>query len=272
MVNGYSPTSLKEALELLSQHDCIPYAGGTDLMVEDDSNRTFLFLNKVEELKTIKKEDGYVKIGAGCTFTQVLENPLVPQVMKEAVSQIAAPAIRNLGTMGGNIGNASAKADSVVVHFAADSKVKVASLRGERIIDIDKFYLGRKKLDLAKDELIVEILMPAEGLENYYFQKVAERQALAISRVSFAGIFRMDNGRISDIAAAFGAVSGKVLRFKDIEEMMIGKTLDEAKALKEEYIKRYSSAMNLTAGRVSAEFRRDVCLNLLGDFLSQNGI
>lgn len=272
MVNGYSPASLKKALELLSQHGCIPYAGGTDLMVEDDSSRTFMFLNKIPELKAITKEDGYIKIGAGCTFTEVLQSPLVPQVMKESVSQIAAPAIRNLGTMGGNIGNGSAKADTVVVHFAAGSKVKVASIRGERIIDIDNFYLGRKKLDLAADELIVEILMPAEGLDNYYFQKVAERQALAISRVSFAGIFRMENGHISSISAAFGAVADKVLRFKDIEEMMLGKTLDEAKAIKDEYIHSYSSAMTLTKGRVSAEFRKDVCLNLLRDFLETNGI
>lgn len=272
MVNGYSPVSLNEALELLSQHNCIPYAGGTDLMVEDDNSRTFVFLNKIDQLKTITKEDGYIKIGAGCTFTQVLHDPLVPQVMKEAVSQIAAPAIRNLGTMGGNIANGSAKADTVVVHFAAGSKVKVASLRGERIIDIDKFYLGRKKLDLAADELIVEILMPAEGLENYYFQKVSERLALAISRVSFAGIFSMENGVISNISAAFGAVSETVLRFKDIEAMMLGKTLEEAKALKEQYINSYSSALTLTRGRVSAEFRKDVCINLLRDFLSKNDI
>lgn len=272
MVNGYSPASLKEALELMSQHKCIPYAGGTDLMVEDDSNRTFMFLNKIDQLKTITKEKGYIKIGACCTFTQVLENPLVPQVMKTAVRQIAAPAIRNLGTMGGNIANGSPKADTVVVHFAADSKVKVASLRGERVIDIDKFYLGRKKLDLANDELIVEILMPAEGLDNYYFQKVSERQAMAISRVSFAGIFRMENDHISNISAAFGAVADRILRFKDIEVMMVGKTLDEAKALKKEYINKYASSMTLTKGRVSAEFRKDVCLNLLDDFLSKNGI
>jgi CO/xanthine dehydrogenase FAD-binding subunit len=272
MVNGYSPTSLKEALEILSQQHSIPYAGGTDLMVGDDSSRTFLFLNKVTELKSITTEDGYVKIGSGCTFTDVLNNSFVPKVMKAAVKQIAAPAIRNLGTMGGNIGNGSAKADTVVVHFAADSKVRVASLRGERIIDIDKFYLGRKKLDLASDELIVEILMPIEGLENYYFQKVAERLALAISRVSFAGIFSMENGHISNISAAFGAVADKVLRFKNIEAMMLGKTLDEARSLKEEYMRAYSSAMTLTKGRVSAEFRKDVCLNLLRDFLSQNGI
>lgn len=272
MVNGYAPASLKEALEILSQQQVIPYAGGTDLMVEDNSSRTFLFLNKITELKAIKAEDGYIKIGAACTFTEVLQNPLVPEIMKAAVSQIAAPAIKNLGTMGGNIGNGSAKADTVVVHFAAGSKVKVASLRGERVIDIDKFYIGRKKLDLAKDELIVEIFIPEKGLDNYYYQKVAERQALAISRVSFAGIFSMEEDRISNVAVAFGAVADKVLRFKDLEAMLLGKTLKEAKALKEEYISAYSSAMILTKGRVSAQFRKDVCINLLRDFLEKNGI
>ena len=77
--------------------------------------------------------------------------------MKEAISSIASPAIRNLGTMGGNIGNGSSKGDSVLVLFVADAKLRIVSLRGERIIDIDKFYLGRKKLDLREDEIIVEL-------------------------------------------------------------------------------------------------------------------
>ena len=272
MVNGYKPSSLQEALEIRAAKDVVPYAGGTDLMVENRQGVSYLFLSKIPELKEIRLDDEYVRIGAAVTFTQALESSLIPPLMKEAVSRIAAPAIRNAGTFGGNIGNGSAKADSVLIHFVADAKVRLVSLRGERIVDIGQFYKGRKALDLASDELIAEVLLPRTGLENYYYKKVGGRNALAISRVSFAGLIVMDGDVIRHIAAAFGAVSGTVLRMRDLEMMFEGKTLAEAKACKDEILSLYASRMELTRGRVSAEYRKAVCMNLLKDFLEEKGI
>lgn len=272
MVNGYQPTSLKEALEIRSVNDVVPYGGGTDLMIEGKEDCAYLFLNKIPEMRQITSDGNYIRIGAACTFTEVLENALSPKLLKEAVKLIAAPAIRNLGTMGGNIGNGSAKADSVLIEFVADAKLRLASVRGERIVAIDKFYLGRKKLDLASDELIVEILFPKIGLDNSYYQKVGARNALAISRVSFAGVLAMDDDKISNIALAFGAVSDTVLRFKDIEKILIGKTIAEAKALKPDFIAAYDNAIVPIKGRVSSEYRKSVCLNLIKDFLVKNAI
>lgn len=272
MVNGYIATSLQEALEIRAAHDVVPYAGGTDLMVENRPDVDYLFIGKVPELRNITTDDEYVRIGAAVTFTEALADPAVPQLMKEAVSRIAAPAIRNAGTFGGNIGNGSAKADSVLIEFVSDAKLRLVSLKGERIVDVDKFYLGRKKLDLASDELIAEVLLPKCGMDNYYYEKVGGRNALAISRISFAGLFDTEDGKITKAAAAFGAVADTVLRFRDIEEMLIGKTVEEAKAMKDEYLKAYSDRMVLTRGRVSAEYRKTVCINLLSAFLAEFGI
>ena len=253
MVNGYAAASLQEALELRAARDVVPYAGGTDLMVENRQGVEYLFLNKIPELRGITVDDRYVRIGA-------------------AVSRIAAPAIRNAGTFGGNLGNGSAKADSVLIEFVSDAKLRLVSKRGERIVDVDKFYLGRKKLDLAPDELIAEVLLPKTGLAQYSYEKVGGRNALAISRVSFAGVFACKDGRITNVAAAFGAVADTVLRYRDIEAKLIGKTVDEAKAMKADYLKAYAERMVLTRGRVSAEYRKSVCMNLLGNFLAKFGI
>lgn len=272
MVNGFMATSLNEALEVRASMDVIPYGGGTDLMIEGGGKIPYLFLNKVPEMKQIVEDDTYIRIGGSCTFTQVLESPLVPELMKEAVSRIAAPAIRNAGTMAGNIGNGSAKADSVLIEYAADAKLVLGSVKGSRIVPIEDFYKGRKQLDMAKDELIVEILLPKTGLDNYYYKKVGARNALAISRISFAGVLRMEGNKISDIAIAFGAVSETVLRFKEIERMLIGKTPEEAKKERAAFLEAYDKAIQPTRGRVSAEYRKQVCLNLVGDFLDAKGI
>lgn len=272
MVNGYVPKTLAEALDLRSKHELVPYAGGTDLMVENRQGVSYLFIGKLSELKEIREDEEYVYIGAAVTYTEALASPVVPQFMKEAISRIAAPAIRNAGTFGGNLGNGSAKADSVLIEFVAGAKLRLLSVRGERIVDVEKFYLGRKKLDLASDEIIAEILLPKAGIDDYYYKKVGGRNALAISRVSFAGILSVENGIITRFSAGFGAVADTVLRYHDIEEMLVGKTIEEAKTVQPELLKAYSERMVLTRGRVSAEYRKTVCMNLLGDFLTEKGI
>lgn len=183
------PESLREALALRADTNLVPYAGGTDLMVRGSSNAEYLFLGRVPELRRITADGETVRIGAAVTFTEALESDAVPALLKEAVSRIAAPAIRNAGTFGGNLSNGSTKADSAVALLAADARVRLQSLRGERILAIDEFCLAKGKRDLGEDELVTEILLPAGGLENYSFEKVGGRKALAISRVSFAGVF-----------------------------------------------------------------------------------
>jgi len=272
MVNSYQATSLKEALDFRAKAAVTPYAGGTDLMIKADENLTYLFLNKVPEMKNIIEDTDYIRIGAACTFTDILESKLTPAILKEAVSHIAAPAIRNLGTVGGNICNGSPKADSALIFLATDSKLRLVSSRGERVIPINEFYLGRKKTALQADELLVEILMSRVGLSNYYYKKVGARNALAIARVSFAAILHLENGKIVNCMTAFGAVSDVIIRRADIDGMLIGKTIEEAKAVKKDYLAAYDQEIVPIRGRISAEYRKTVCMNLLRDFLESNGI
>ena len=248
------PESLREALALRADTNLVPYAGGTDLMVRGSSNAEYLFLGRVPELRRITADGETVRIGAAVTFTEALESDAVPALLKEAVSRIAT------------------KADSAVALLAADARVRLQSLRGERILAIDEFCLAKGKRDLGEDELVTEILLPAGGLENYSFEKVGGRKALAISRVSFAGVFCADEGRITKAAAAFGAVSDSFLRFRELEARLIGKTIEEARELKPAYLKAYAEKLELKDGRVSAEYRRTVCLNLLKAFLEKFGV
>ncbi|SDH96624.1 FAD binding domain-containing protein [Desulfosporosinus hippei] len=273
MVKSYHPVSLQEALAIRAREAVTPYAGGTDLMIKGDEKAGYLFLNNLSELKKITEDGEYIRIGAACTFTAIQESELAPAILKAAVSQIAAPAIRNLGTVGGNICNGSPKADSALVFWATDSKLRLVSSRGERVIPISEFYLGRNKTSLQADELLAEILMPKIGLNNYYYKKVGARNALAISRVSFAGILEIEGGRIVNCQTAFGAISEVVIRRPDLDAMLSGKTIEEAKkAVKEEYLRAYDQAILPIRGRISAEYRKVVCMNLLRDFLESNGI
>jgi CO/xanthine dehydrogenase FAD-binding subunit len=271
VVDGYVPTSLAEALEIRAEKDVTPYAGGTDLMIRPDG-APYLFLHRIPELGNISRDGEYIRFGAGCTFAQLLDNRVTPGILRDALALIAAPAIRSVGTIGGNIGNGSAKADSALIFFVSDSKLRLASARGERTLPIEDFYLGRKKLDLKPDELIVEILMPHRWLDCYCYKKIGARKALAISRLSFAGLMSVNDGRIAHCAASFGAVSEVIIRRRDLDSMLIGRTMEEAREAKAAYIEAYDRAIVPIRGRVSSEYRKTVCLNLLRDFLERMGV
>lgn len=270
--NGYVPETIEEALLIMKEEKVKPYGGGTDLMIDEKRESTYLFLHKIPELKRITEDLDYVRIGAEATFTDIEESDVTPQLLKDAMSHLAGPAIRNFGTIGGNIGNGSAKADSVLILFATDSLMVLKSADSERTIYVKDFYKDRKQLDIREGELIVEVLIPKKYLENYYYKKIGARDALAISRMGFAALFHEENGVIKHIATAFGAVEPIIIRRPEIDEMLIGKTIIEAKSLKNGYLNAYDNAINPSAGRVSKEYRKAVCMNLLKDFLEKNGV
>jgi len=268
-----SPNTLKEALILRKDSELIPYVGGTDLMVSGNCEKVkYLFLNNVSEMRQITEDEKYIRFGAACTFTETIEHPLTSALLREACLQIAAPAIRNAGSLGGNVANGSPKADSALVFMVTDSKLRLANADGERILPIKDFYIGGGNTALAPDEIIVELLMPKQGIDNFYHKKVGARNALSIARTSFAGILDVQDGVIANCAIAFGAVIDVIIRFDDIDKMLIGKTIEEAKGLKDAYISAYDEAIIPRRGRVGVEYRKDVCMNLLRDFLESNGI
>lgn len=272
MVNGYVPKTLQEALEIRSRLCVIPYAGGTDLMVQQKNNAPYLFLNKLCELKEIKDDGEYIRIGAAVTFTQAIESDLVPRLMKEAVSRIAAPAIRNAGTFGGNLGNSSDKADSVLAEFAMDARVRLVSEKAERVIPVESFFVRRGENTLREDELIAEILLPKAQCEKaYYYKKVGGRNALAISRIALAGVYEVSGGRVTDFSAAFIGGAAKFQRFKEIEKTIIGKPVEEIRENPDRYAQMYAEKLVFTRGRVSAEYRRTVSTNLIRDYLASLG-
>lgn len=270
MVNGYMPKTLKEALEIRAEHDVIPYSGGTDLMVICPKDPTYLFLGGLDEIKQITEDEQFIRIGAGVTFTRAMKSELVPDIMKKALSFIASPAVRNAGTFGGNLGNASDKADSVVVELAMDVLIRVQSQSGERIIPVDRFCRGRKDIDLKKDEIITEVLLPKEKRRlRYYYENVGGRNSLAISHVVLAGLFDVKEGVVTDFSCAFIADTATALRFKEIEKNVVNRTTEDVRNHPDDILGAYDESIVLAPrGRVSGAYRKAVCMNLLRDYLS----
>lgn len=276
MVETYRGKDLAETLEIRKEHHAVPLAGGTDLMVRYRSLAgtlpTFpwpvVFVNHLEELKGISEEDDGLHIGACATLTDVEQEPKVPQVLRMAVSQMAAPALRNLGTLAGNICNASPAGDSICVLYALDAKVVLASTGGRRTLPIEQFITGPGRTLLADDELLVDIIIPRMSFSCFAYRKVGTRKANALSKMSFCALAKIKQGRIDDIRIAFGAVGPTIVRSVETEKLMKGMTKEDLAASAADMHADYDVLIQpIDDQRSTAVYRKQVSLNLLDQFL-----
>jgi CO/xanthine dehydrogenase FAD-binding subunit len=200
-VDVLTPRTLEEALRLKAEQiEAVPLQGGTDLMVELNFDRArpaaLLNLNEVAELRGWSREDGHIRLGAGLTYTEAMGTPL--PALAEASRTVGGPQIRNRGTLGGNLGTSSPAGDALPPLLVCRARVRVASVRGERVLPLQEFITGVKRNALADDELILDVTVEADSARQT-FMKVGPRNAMVISVVSLA--LRVDG----ELTASFGS-------------------------------------------------------------------
>ena len=223
------PCTLSEALETKAAHpDAVPLAGGTDLMVELNFNRrrphVLMDLTRVEDLAQWAEIDGRIRLGAGVTYTRII-NELGIRLPGLAMASrtVGSPQIRNRGTIGGNLGTASPAGDAHPPLLAAEADVVVASTRGERVIPAAEFYTGVKRNALAPDELITAILItPPSGPQQ--FSKIGTRNAMVIAVSAFALALHPDR---KSVGTGIGSAAPTPRRARDAEAFL-ALALDEA--------------------------------------------
>ncbi len=278
MVKSEIAVTLKNALELLNKGEYKICAGGTDLLIQNRNHTSLpikfktnvLYISGIEELNYVKSDEKNVYIGAVTNLETILNHPLTPTILKETILEMASPGIRNTATLAGNIGNASPAGDSLVTLYLLETKLKIQSLRSQKIVMLKDFIQGPRKIALSKSEMITEIIIPKPNFTNAYFKKVGPRLSDAISKLSFAGAFRVDNGILEDIRIAFGAVYMTVVKSKDIERKLIGKKVEEVKENMQKYIKMYEPLIRpINDQRSNIKYRKTVAINLLRDFFEQ---
>lgn len=272
----YTPVSVAEALDILNSTDAKIYAGGTDIMVNPSPDAVYMFTHKIRGIDDIYESDGYLHIGAGTTMSNAVKSPLVPDIWKKAIIQVASPAIRNAATIGGNICNASPAGDSLPFLFAADAVIVSAHKNGENIIysetPINKFITGVKKTAVKKGELVTSIKIPVSSYKGFtycVFEKVASRKAEAISKLTFIGMVKVSNNVIEDLRIAYGAVSVTTLRKPELDKTFKGKNVEYIKNNIETLANMYAPYINpIDDQRSTAVYRKTVALNLLKDFFA----
>jgi CO/xanthine dehydrogenase FAD-binding subunit len=269
-------TSLGSALSLIASEPgaWLPIAGGTDVMVQYAAGklqtRKLVSIWNLPELRRIETLPEEIRIGAGCTYTDLRKNKVVHDefpLLTSAARWTGGIANQNRGTIGGNIVNASPAADSLPALLVYGAELIVISVRGERRIPYEDFHTAYRKTLLSADELILTVCLSRRFSGYYtYARKVGARNAQAISKVCLAALGRVRDKRIDDVRIAVGSVAPVPLRLSNTEQVLRGKHISDA------LIKTARKTASIEIEpiddiRSTATYRAAVTGNLVAEFL-----
>jgi OHCU decarboxylase len=272
-----APSNLPSVLSLLAEEPgtWLPIAGGTDLMVQYAAGhlaaRKLISIWNLPELRRIEIFPGEIRVGAGCTYTDLIQNADVSRefpLLTSAARWTGGVANQNRGTLGGNIINASPAADSLPALLVYGAELILVSVRGERRVLYENFHTGYRKTQCAADEVIQFVCLPRQFSDYHaYTRKIGARNAQAISKVCLAALGRAAGGVIDDLRMAVGSVAPIPFRLTETEKVLRGKRIDRELIL----LAKKTAAREIQPIddiRSSARYRRAVTANLVAEFLN----
>jgi CO/xanthine dehydrogenase FAD-binding subunit len=235
----FAPRKIEEALEILTRcgKEIKVIAGGTDLLIQYYDRlyeiNGWLDLKNIKELKEIKMHQNQIEIGAMVSHAQLEKSEDIKKyfpILSQAAADIGSPQIRNRGTIGGNIVNASPAGDLLAPLMAYKAKFKLLSSKDETLVPAEKFFTGPKKTILEPAQLLTQITLPLPEKNTYgCWIKIGKRKALIIATITLALVVEMakDNKTVKDLKACLGSVAPTPIEIKEIREKMIGKKFSE---------------------------------------------
>ncbi len=278
---GYvAPQKIEEVLEILSKYgkEIKVIAGGTDLLVQYYDRlyeiNHWLDLKNIKELKDSRINKNQMEIGAMVTHTQIEKFEDIKKyfpILIQAAADIGSPQIRNRGTVGGNIVNASPAGDLLAPLMAYDAQFRLLSIQGEKIVPAEEFFIGPKKTILEPTQLLTQIILPLPSEKTYgCWIKIGKRKALIIATITLALVVEMaeDNKTVKDVRTCLGSVAPTPIEIKEVGEKMIGKKFSELD---------FSQLGQIVEDKVSPiddirgtrEYRKDVAKNIMINALEE---
>jgi CO/xanthine dehydrogenase FAD-binding subunit len=207
-------------------------AGGTDLVIlsraEPGTFDRVVDITQIPEMHAIRKEGEWVSIGAGATFSEVIQNPLVnltAPVLVQACRRVGAVQIRNMGTLGGNVCNAAACADSLPALVCLNAIAEVHTPQGISEWPVTELVLAPNRTRIPTGGLLAALryVIPAQGSRSVFI-KLGRRNAMAISRLTVAALGRIgSDGCIAEARLVPGSATPQIGHFTQVEAHLIGK-------------------------------------------------
>ena len=234
VING---SSVKEVIGLLQKYNTEAklIAGGTDVIIAlknlKITPKVLIDIAKIDELRKIQIVENKIVIGSAVTYTEIVENELFSgnlYGLNKACRLVGSPQIRNKGTIGGNIANASPAADSIPPLIALGAILKIESSRGVREVLLADYFSDRDTFGVKCDELLISVEFDKpKNNQILSFAKLGLRKALAISRITISTLIGIDeNSNIESVRFASGSIGKYPMREVEVEKAISGQPFD----------------------------------------------
>ena len=183
-------------------------------------------ISLIPELHLIEQMDGRVIIGAAATFSEVMQHPLIRStalLLEQACRTVGAVQIRNMGTLGGNVINAAACADSLPALICLDAHAHILTSEGEQSLPVSRLVTSPNRTLLPPGGLLVSLsyAIPTTGSRSAFI-KLGRRNAMAISRLTVAALGRVDaDGKIIEARLVTGSATPRIERLSAVENLLL---------------------------------------------------
>jgi CO/xanthine dehydrogenase FAD-binding subunit len=276
----HEPRSLEDAVRILGQHpEAGIVAGGTDLVVADRSGKRALpaeliAIHRLQELREIKRGDaGATRIGALVTHADLETSALIRKTysaLSDAAALVGSPATRHLGTIGGNLCNASPAMEAGSPLLVFEASVELASSAGSRRLPVAEFLVSPARTAMKAGEMLTGVLLPqlpADRTGSAYL-RLEYRQAMEIAVVGAAATLSLDgSGRCAIARLALTAVAPTCIRAREAEAVLEGEMLS-ASLIEQAAAAAAAASKPIDDVRGSAGYRREMVAVIAGRALS----
>lgn len=270
----FQPVDLKETFNFLDLHpNALIINGSTDIALKQtklfECLEEVIDLSNVSEIKFFEESDNEIKIGSGLSL-EIVREKIGEQLpsLTDLLNVFASKQIREVATLGGNIGTASPIGDTLPLFMAYQAKISLISKTGSRQILIKDFIKGYRKTDLQAGEIIQSITIPKNEENIIRFYKVSKRKDLDISTVSGGFRLGLTGQTIQDICLAFGGMAEIPKRASKTEAFLKNKEWSFENIAKATKI-LYKEFSPISDARSGAEFRKLAAKNLLIKFYEE---
>ena len=272
-----APRTLQEAIGFLheakrSGKKTKVLAGGTDLMVQLRERRIVVDLvvdiSRIPILQRIERMGNEIRIGPTVTHAMLASSELIREyvgVLSEAARTVGSPQIRNQGTLGGNIVNASPAADTIPALVILDAKLILTGASGERSLSITDFFTGPYQTVIETDELLTGIVVPLPPPSGRaVFLKLARRKAVAIARMNLACMLYYNRQKevFEWVRLCVGSSTPRPVRMTSAEQALIGRPFSD-RVLQEAGRAAAEQMVQLSGLRSSTAYKKPVVGDLV---------
>ncbi len=269
---GYLPTTLDEVWSIMDREPGAKvYAGGTDLLVQLRhgliSAESLICIERLDEIHGVREDPDEIFIGAGTTHARLLDSDIIREhlpVLAQALETLASQPIRHMGTIGGNIVNASPAGDTLPPLYVLDATLEIRSRGNTRNVPINQFISGAGQIRLGTKELLTGIRIPKpRGFGIHHFEKIGRRKSQACAVASMAALVSLStDGTVEDIRLAWGSVGPTVVTCPAAENILRGTPLS-LQTLEEAASEVRATVAPIDDVRAGADYRRVVAGNLV---------